>query len=102
MHEDVLDGGLATIAMGIDVVEFEKTRLAAATPGLADEGATTGIALPYHAADRRRDVPRVGHCRPAWTRFVGCGILGFLELRQKHGQRPIEDRGRIAIRNLMP
>jgi hypothetical protein len=96
--------------MRLDVMELEEGALRASVPVSGDEGALTSIAALRRSLDVPRDIPRRDNgrsklpIRPGadWTRprLRGGPELGLLDLLQEQAERAIEDRGRIAIRDL--
>ena len=97
----VLNNGLTAVGVRPHVMELQKSSLRTATVR-PDERAPAAITVPHLPPDRRRNVARP---RDRWTRSPRAfsrGHLRPLEIREQHRQRPIEDRGRIAVRNRMP
>src|SRR5438105_9859784 len=74
----------------------------AAPPVPAEEGALAAVAFPDESPHGGRDAAREGIRWPRRARAFGLGELRLLELLEQHGQRPLEDGGRIAVRDLRP
>jgi len=57
---DVVDAGLSTQGVGIDVVEFDEAPLVASMAARSHERAPSEVANPDRALDRRRNVATAG------------------------------------------
>jgi len=109
-ERDVLDGGQSSPRVGHDVMELQEGALRASVSVLGDECALTAITLRDLALDVPRDVPRRDGGRPklpirpgadnTWPRLRGGPELGLLDLLEEQGECAVEDRGRIAVRDL--
>ncbi|HEU0107796.1 MAG TPA: hypothetical protein VFT38_16565, partial [Vicinamibacteria bacterium] len=109
-ERDVLDGSRSSLGVGHDVMELEEGALRAPVSAFGDEGALTSIAALRRSLDVHRDIPRSDNgcsklpIRPAAdsarSRLRGGPELGLLHLLEQQGERAIEDRGRIPVRDL--
>ena len=91
-------------------MELQESALRAPVSVSGDEGALIVVPLADGALDVPRDIPRRENRRSklpirpgadgAWPRFRGCPELGFLHLLEEQGEGAVEDRSRIAVRNL--
>ncbi|PYQ45467.1 MAG: hypothetical protein DMF77_04120 [Acidobacteria bacterium] len=107
---DVLHGGQSSQRVGLDVMELQKRALRASMSVLGDEGALPAIMLRDCALDVPRDIPRRDNgcaklpIRPGADRtrprLRGCPELGFLHLLEKQSEGAVEDRTRVAVRNV--
>ncbi len=91
----------ATRGMGRDVMELEETLLGAAAAMAAHEGAPAPVAEPDRALHFSRDVARTMCSTPALARVVRRRELLLGQVLQERRQRPIEDRRRIPVRDLV-
>jgi len=118
---DVGDGGRPVHRIGLDVVELQERALRASPPGGGHEGALAMVAPPDRALDFPRNVAgghggfasflirpgtdglpwfRLGTDRPVSPQLVCRPELRLLDLVEQHGEGAVEDRARIAVRDL--
>ena len=91
-------------------MELEERALRASVPVSGDEGALPTVTPPDRALDMPRDIPRRENRRSklpirpgadrTWARLGGGPELGFLDLIEEQGEGAVEDRSRIAVRDL--
>ena len=91
-------------------MELQKCALRAPVSVSGDEGALATIAPPRPALDVPREIPRRDNGRSklpirpgadsARPRLRGGPKLRLLDLLEEQGERAVEDRGRIAVRDL--
>jgi hypothetical protein len=79
------------------MVIFEKAALRA-TSRCADKCALAAVAIPDGTLHGGRDVATgtAGGCRP---RVMNVRMSRLAQFRQQHRQRPIEDGGKVAVRD---
>ena len=92
---NVRDRRLSSLGERLDMMELEKRRFPASTAG-ADKGATTLIALPDCAPDRRRDIAAGAGFGSRRTGRQCRGAAVSFEIREEQGQRPVKKRRQIA------
>jgi hypothetical protein len=101
------------VAVRVDVVELEQSAFAAASPLGTRERAARAVARPDRAAHLGRDMARdlwgrrrprrpLRPRRPPRPILRQLGELPLLQFRHQDRQRPVDDLGRIAIRDLVP
>src|SRR5258706_2088811 len=91
-------------------MELQESALGAPVSVRGDETALAAVTPPDGALDLPWDIPRRDNgcsklpIRPgadsARSRLRGCPELGLLHLLEEQGERAVEDRGRIAVRDL--
>src|SRR5258707_9465863 len=108
---DVLDGRQSSQRMGPNVMQFEESAFGAPVSVGGDEAALAAVAPPGPALDVPWDIPRRNNrcsklpIRPG-TDGTRCPRLRrrpqlrLLDLLEQQGDGAVEDRGRIAVRDL--
>ena len=82
------------------MVVLDVAALRAPAPVLRDEGALPAVALPDGALDVGRDVARPGFEVAAWPRLRRRRERLLLDLPPEQLERPGDDHGGIAVRDL--
>ena len=86
----------------MDVMELQEGALRASVSAFGDEGALAAITLRDFALDMARDIPlpiRPG-ADTTWPRLRRRPQLRLLHLLEEQGEGTVEDRPRIAVRDL--
>jgi len=101
-ERDVLRRRRAPERVGVEVVVFEESALAAALSVRSHEPALPIVPPPGHAPGLVRGVPRSVLIRPGTDRPRPGRRAGLrpLDLLEEQRDRAIEDGGRIAVRDL--
>ena len=91
-------------------MELQEGALRASVSAFGDEAALAAVTAPHRALDMPRDIPRRENRRSklpirpgadsARPRLRGCPELGFLHLLEEQGERAVEDRAWVAVRDL--
>jgi hypothetical protein len=92
-------------------MELQERALCASVSISGDEGALTSVAAPHRSLDVPRDIPRrdnrcsnlpirPGTGRARWPRLRRRPKLRLLNLVEEQGERAVEDRARVAVRDL--
>jgi hypothetical protein len=82
-------------------MELEEALLGTAAACVTDEGTPAAVAEPDRALDLGRDVTRAGRRAAALARAVRGGELLLGQVLEERRQRPIEDRRRIPVWDLV-
>src|SRR5260221_8557015 len=108
---DVLDGCQSSQRIGPNVMELQESAFGAPVSVGGDEAALAAVTPPDPALDLPWDIPRRNNrcsklpIRPGTDRTTCPRLrrrpqLRFLDLLEQQGDGAVEDRGRIAVRDL--
>ena len=110
-ERDVLDGGRSSLRVGLQVVELQEGPLRAPPSVGGHEATLPAVTVPDRALHVSRGIARSEHAFPGLLirpvtdrvrrpRLRGCSPLRLLDFLEQKGDRAVEDRGRITVRDL--